>query len=51
MEVSHDRHHPPRTTPTFARPHLADILGALDFVIAKDYPARGEVTNLPAAAA
>ncbi len=38
-------------TMPFARPHLADILGALDFVIAKDYPARGEVTSLPAAAA
>jgi len=35
----------------FARPHFADILGALDFVIAKNYPARGEVVNLPAAAA
>ena len=38
-------------TMPFARPHFADILGALDFVIAKDYPARGEVTDLPAAAA
>jgi peroxiredoxin len=38
-------------TMPFARPHFADILGALDFVIAKNYPARGEVTNLPAAAA
>lgn len=26
----------------FARPHFPDILAALDFVIAKDYPARGE---------
>ncbi len=26
----------------FARPHFRDILPALDFVIAKDYPARGE---------
>jgi hypothetical protein len=26
----------------FARPHLRDILAGLDFVIAKDYPARGE---------
>lgn len=34
-------------TMPFARPHFADILGALDFVIAKDYPARGEVINLP----
>ena len=38
-------------TMPFARPHFADILGALDFVIAKNYPARGEVTSLPAAAA
>lgn len=34
-------------TMPFARPHFADILGALDFVIAKDYPARGEVVSLP----
>lgn len=26
----------------FARPHFRDILAALDFVVAKDYPARGE---------
>ncbi len=26
----------------FARPHFRDIIGAIDFVIAKDYPARGE---------
>ena len=26
----------------FARPHFRDILAALDFVIEKDYPARGE---------
>jgi peroxiredoxin len=26
----------------FARPHFRDVLSALDFVIAKDYPARGE---------
>ncbi|MGH7121341.1 MAG: peroxiredoxin-like family protein [Acetobacteraceae bacterium] len=32
-------------TMPFARPHFADILGALDFVIAKDYPARGEVLD------
>jgi peroxiredoxin len=38
-------------TMPFARPHFADILGALDFVIAKDYPARGEVTSLPPVAA
>ncbi len=30
----------------FARPHVADILGAIDFVIAKSYPARGEVVSL-----
>ncbi len=28
----------------FARPHFSDILGAIDFVVAKSYPARGEVT-------
>lgn len=38
-------------TMPFARPHFADILAALDFVIAKDYPARGEVVSLPAQAA
>jgi peroxiredoxin len=32
-------------TMPFARPHFGDVLTALDFVIAKDYPARGEVTN------
>ena len=26
----------------FARPHFREIISALDFVIAKDYPARGE---------
>ena len=26
----------------FARPHLRDVVGALDVVIAKDYPPRGE---------
>lgn len=30
-------------TMPFARPHFADILTAIDFVVAKDYPARGEV--------
>ncbi|MDZ4365426.1 MAG: peroxiredoxin-like family protein [Afipia sp.] len=30
----------------FARPSFADILGAIDYVIAKDYPARGEVAML-----
>jgi len=37
-------------TMPFARPHLGDILGALDFVIAKNYPARGEVDDLSQAA-
>ncbi len=32
-------------TMPFARPQFADILKALDFVIAKDYPARGEVVD------
>ena len=30
-------------TMPFARPRFADILGAVDYVIAKDYPARGEL--------
>lgn len=30
-------------TMPFARPQFADILNAIDFVVAKDYPARGEV--------
>ncbi|TRW97278.1 AhpC/TSA family protein [Paracoccus sp. M683] len=30
-------------TMPFVRPHFADFMGALDFVIAKDYPARGEI--------
>lgn len=29
-------------TMPFARPHFKDLLGAIDFVVAKDYPARGE---------
>lgn len=29
-------------TMPFARPSFKDLLGALDFVISKDYPARGE---------
>lgn len=29
-------------TMPFARPHFKDILGALDFIIPNDYPARGE---------
>ena len=32
-------------TMPFARPAFADILGALDFVIANDYPGRGEVID------
>ena len=27
----------------FARPHFREILGALGFVLANDYPARGEL--------
>ena len=38
-------------TMPFVRPHFSDILIALDFVIAKDYPARGEVATLPSEAA
>ena len=38
-------------TMPFARPHFADILGAVDFVIAKDYPGRGELVSLPPGAA
>lgn len=29
-------------TMPFARPHFKDLLGAIDFVLAKNYPARGE---------
>jgi len=32
-------------TMPFARPNFAEILGALDFVLANDYPARGEVSD------
>ncbi|MEM8552157.1 MAG: peroxiredoxin-like family protein [Pseudomonadota bacterium] len=35
-------------TMPFARPRFEDILPALDFVIAKEYPARGEVLSLAA---
>lgn len=38
-------------TMPFVRPHFSELLTALDFVIAKDYPARGEVATLPSAAA
>jgi hypothetical protein len=30
------------STMPFARPHFADIGGAIDFALAKNYPARGE---------
>jgi peroxiredoxin len=33
-------------TMPFARPSFGDILKAIDFVIAKDYPARGEVNAI-----
>ena len=29
-------------TMPFARPHFQDLLGGVDFALAKDYPARGE---------
>ena len=38
-------------TMPFARPAFGDILKALDFVIGKNYPARGEVLEIPAQAA
>jgi peroxiredoxin len=38
-------------TMPFARPGFGDILKAIDFVIAKDYPARGEVVDQGRAAA
>ncbi|MEO1200875.1 MAG: peroxiredoxin-like family protein [Pseudomonadota bacterium] len=38
-------------TMPFARPKFADILPAIDFVVANDYPARGEVKDLAKAAA
>lgn len=31
------------STMPFARPHFREVLGAIDFVLAKDYPARGEL--------
>lgn len=33
-------------TMPFARPHLQDLLAAIDFAVAKDYPARGEYTGI-----
>lgn len=38
-------------TMPFARPDFAQVLQALDFVMEKDYPARGEVTDYQAVAA
>lgn len=32
-------------TMPFARPNFADLLGGLDFILANDYPARGEYTG------
>ena len=32
-------------TMPFARPQFQDLLGAIDFAIANDYPARGEFTG------
>ena len=32
-------------TMPFARPHFDDLMGAIDFAIANDYPARGEYTG------
>ncbi|MEO7246525.1 MAG: peroxiredoxin-like family protein [Rubrivivax sp.] len=33
-------------TMPFARPHFDELLGALDFALAKDYPARGEYAGV-----
>lgn len=38
-------------TMPFARPRIGDVLAAIDAVIAKNYPARGEVARLPEAVA
>ena len=32
-------------TMPFVRPHFSELLGAIDFAIEKDYPARGEYTG------
>ena len=32
-------------TMPFARPIFSDLVGAIDFALAKDYPARGEYTG------
>jgi peroxiredoxin len=37
-------------TMPFARPHFADILAAIDYVLKNNYPARGEVMDLSEAA-
>lgn len=37
-------------TMPFARPHTADVLTALDFVLKTGYPGRGEIRDLPLAA-
>ncbi len=34
-------------TMPFARPRLADVVGALDVIIERDYPARGELAGVP----
>ena len=34
-----------KQTMPFARPQLQDLVGAIDFAVAKDYPARGEYTG------
>lgn len=34
-------------TMPFARPHFSDILAAIDFVVKNNYPARGELAELP----
>lgn len=35
-------------TMPFARPHFADLIPSLDFVLKMDYPARGEIENAAA---
>jgi hypothetical protein len=32
-------------TMPFVRPHFSELIGALDFAIENDYPARGEYTG------
>jgi len=38
-------------TMPFARPHFGDVLSAIDVILAKNYPARGEAVDLPREAA